>query len=50
MNLETPEKVQEFINGLNDQRRKILMADTYFSILQGKKVGSDFDFEHDIIY
>jgi len=47
MKLGTLEKVKEYINGINDQWRKILMADTYFSILQGKKVGSDF--EHDQI-
>lgn len=31
MELKTPEKVKAYINGININWRKILMADTYFN-------------------
>ena len=31
----TPDKVKKYIESLNDRKRKILVADTYFSMLRG---------------
>ena len=37
------DKVKEYIDGLQASKRKILIADTYFSIVQGRKAKFDAD-------
>ena len=35
LNLTTPDEVKKYIESLNDRKRKILVADTYFSMVRG---------------
>ncbi|MFX0002684.1 MAG: hypothetical protein ACFE9C_18765 [Candidatus Hodarchaeota archaeon] len=46
--MKSPIKVRNYIDNLADGKRKILVADTYFSILQGEKAKVDLEEKHNV--